>query len=85
MIVFSLDFQVNDSLPNVTFPLTHSFARNLPVNRPGHNNDTLFFWGFEKENGSLTSNGSTDPWIIWLQGGYVTCSNHFTVVPTWTF
>lgn len=27
-----LDFQVNDSLPNVTFPLTRSFAvRHLPL------------------------------------------------------
>lgn len=62
-------FEVKDSLPNVTFPLTRSFAGNIPVNRPGHDNDTLFFWAFEKENGSLTTNGSTDPWLVWLQGG----------------
>ncbi|KAL5531955.1 hypothetical protein ACEPAF_5518 [Sanghuangporus sanghuang] len=62
-------FQVNDTLPNITFPLTRSFAGNVPVNRPGYDNNTLFFWAFEKQNGSLTNNGSTDPWIIWLQGG----------------
>ncbi|KAH8115245.1 alpha/beta-hydrolase [Phellopilus nigrolimitatus] len=62
-------FQVNDSLPNVTFPLTRSFAGSIPVNRADHPNDTLFFWAFEKENGSLTTDGSTDPWVVWLQGG----------------
>jgi hypothetical protein len=49
-----IDFLVKDPLPNVTFPLERSFAGNLPVNRPYHPNDTLFFWGFEKTNGSLT-------------------------------
>ncbi|KAI5123819.1 hypothetical protein M0805_009111 [Coniferiporia weirii] len=62
-------FQVNDSLPNVTFPLTRSFAGNIPVNRANHPNDTLFFWAFEKQNGSLTNDTSTEPWLIWLQGG----------------
>ncbi|KAF9525356.1 Alpha/Beta hydrolase protein [Crepidotus variabilis] len=65
-------FKVNDKLPNVTFPITQSYAGNLPVNRAGHPNDTLFFWGFEKSPGSLsapltTSNGQ--PWGIWLNGG----------------
>ena len=65
------DFLVDEStLPNVTFTLTRSFAGNIPVNRAGHPNDTLFFWAFEKANGSLTSTSSTDPWLIWLQGGY---------------
>jgi carboxypeptidase D len=65
------DFEVKDPLPNVTFPLPRSFAGNIAVNRPNHPNDTLFFWGFEKSNGSLTSNSSTDPWGIWLNGGCV--------------
>ena len=69
---FSLDFEVKDTLPNVTVPLTRSFAGNIPVNRAGHPNDTLFFWAFEKQNGSLTvpaNETNLDPWIIWLQGG----------------
>ncbi|KAF7303613.1 Carboxypeptidase [Mycena indigotica] len=61
-------FEVTSPLPNITKPLTRSFAGNVGVNRAGHPNATLFFWAFEKTNGSLTS-GSTDPWIIWLNGG----------------
>jgi hypothetical protein len=49
-----LDFLVKDHLPNATFSIQSSYAGNLPVNRPGHPNDTLFFWAFEKTNGSLT-------------------------------
>lgn len=58
----------------MTVPLTRSFAGNIPVNRAGHPNDTLFFWAFEKQNGSLTApanKSNDDPWIIWLQGGWV--------------
>ncbi|KAJ7058539.1 alpha/beta-hydrolase [Mycena amicta] len=64
-------FEVTSSLPNVTQPLgVRSFAGNVGVNREGHPNATLFFWAFEKKNGSLTNaNSSTDPWIIWLNGG----------------
>ncbi len=43
------------------------------MDRPGHPNNTLFFWGFEKENGSLTAGDgerSNEPWGIWLNGGY---------------
>ena len=42
------------------------------MDRVGHPNDTLFFWAFEKENGSLTAGAnerSTEPWGIWLNGG----------------
>ncbi|KAG6821213.1 hypothetical protein H0H93_004034 [Arthromyces matolae] len=46
----------------------HSYAGNLPVQRAGHPNNTLFFAGFEKSTGSLTKN-SQDPWGIWLNGG----------------
>lgn len=49
-----LDFLVNGTLTNVSFPLPRSFAGSIPVNRPSHPNNTLFFWGFEKSNGSLT-------------------------------
>ena len=64
------DFEVKDPLPNVTFPLNRNFAGNIPVNRAGHPNDTLFFWGFEHKNGSLTSESNLDtPWAIWLNGG----------------
>lgn len=67
-----LDFEVKDPLPNVTVPLTRSFAGSIPVNRAGHPNDTLFFWAFEKQNGSLTvpaNKTNLEPWVIWLQGG----------------
>jgi carboxypeptidase D len=46
------------------------------VERRGFPNDTLFFWGFEKENGSLTVHAGereNEPWAIWLNGGFVTC------------
>ncbi|KAJ7769203.1 alpha/beta-hydrolase [Mycena maculata] len=63
-------FEVTDPLPNVTETLARSFAGNVGVNRTGHPNATLFFWAFEKANGSLTgSAAATDPWIIWLNGG----------------
>ncbi|KAJ7934228.1 alpha/beta-hydrolase [Mycena leptocephala] len=63
-------FEVTEPLlPNATTPLTRSFAGNVGVNRAGHPNATLFLWAFEKSNGSLASNSSTDPWIIWLNGG----------------
>lgn len=48
------DFLVKSNLPNATFALERSFAGSLPVNREGHPNNTLFFWGWEKSNGSLT-------------------------------
>ncbi|KAF9454245.1 alpha/beta-hydrolase [Macrolepiota fuliginosa MF-IS2] len=65
-------FRVKDPLPNITFPVEQSFAGNIPVQRAGHPNNTLFFVGFEKSNGSLTapsSDNNTDPWGIWLNGG----------------
>ncbi|TDL15660.1 alpha/beta-hydrolase [Rickenella mellea] len=65
-------FQVTDKLPNVTWDLGRNWAGNIAVNRPGHPNDTLFFWAFEKENGSLTAAANErggEPWGIWLNGG----------------
>ncbi|KAL9713485.1 hypothetical protein Ac2012v2_003096 [Leucoagaricus gongylophorus] len=62
-------FRVKDPLPNVTFHLGNSFAGNIPVNRAGHPNNTLFFVGFEKSSGSLTTNDDLEPWGIWLNGG----------------
>ncbi|KLO06645.1 alpha/beta-hydrolase [Schizopora paradoxa] len=65
-------FLVKDSLPNITFPINRNFAGNIPVNRAGHPNDTLFFWAFEQKQGSLTAStkeDSTTPWGIWLNGG----------------
>jgi hypothetical protein len=55
----ALDFLVKEQLPNMTFSLQRSFAGNIPVNRQGHPNNTLFFWAFEKTNGSLTNANST--------------------------
>ena len=66
------DFQVTQPLPNVTWDLGRNWAGNIPVNRAEHPNNTLFFWGFEKENGSLTAAAgerSDEPWAIWLNGG----------------
>ncbi|KII85865.1 hypothetical protein PLICRDRAFT_44287 [Plicaturopsis crispa FD-325 SS-3] len=65
-------FEVTEKLPNVTFDLTRNFAGNIAVGRAGHPNNTLFFWGFEKTNGSLTSGANetnNEPWGIWLNGG----------------
>ncbi|KAK7691074.1 hypothetical protein QCA50_006177 [Cerrena zonata] len=65
-------FEVTHPLPNITHHIPRNFAGNIPVNRPGHPNDTLFFWGFESKPGSLTRPAherNEDPWIIWLQGG----------------
>ena len=69
-----VDFEVTTKLPNITFALGRSFAGNLPVNRAGHPNNTLFFYGFEKSHGSLTvrsHSANGDPWGIWLNGGFV--------------
>ena len=66
------DFEVVEPLPNVSFPINRNWAGNIRVNRTGHQNDTLFFWGFEREEGSLTApahGGSNEPWAIWLNGG----------------
>jgi carboxypeptidase D len=44
------------------------------VDRAGFPNDTLFFWAWESQNGSLTASmgeRSGEPWGIWLNGGYV--------------
>lgn len=62
-------FQITEPLPNVTFSTGRNWAGNIPVDRPGHPNDTLFFWAIEKEDGSLTATESTEPWGIWLNGG----------------
>ncbi|KAI0705478.1 alpha/beta-hydrolase [Earliella scabrosa] len=72
-------FAVKNPLPGLNLTgraqrLPRSFAGNIPVNRAGHPNNTLFFWGFERQgtNGSLTAPAhanNTEPWIIWLQGG----------------
>ncbi|KZW00798.1 alpha/beta-hydrolase [Exidia glandulosa HHB12029] len=71
-------FLVNTStLPNVTFDLSRSFAGSVSTDTPGHPNNTLFFWAFEKEDGSLTRSvnvSSDDPWLIWLNGGPGTSS-----------
>ncbi|KAG6866596.1 hypothetical protein C0991_002084 [Blastosporella zonata] len=64
-------FQVTKPLPNVTFTTGgRMYAGNLPVQRAGHPNNTLFFTGFEKSTGSLTTTKSQEPWGIWLNGGY---------------
>ncbi|GLB41836.1 putative peptidase S10 family protein [Lyophyllum shimeji] len=65
-------FEVTKQLPNVTFDTGRSYAGNIPVQRPGHPNNTLFFVGFEKIPGSLTApakSNNNDPWGIWLNGG----------------
>ncbi|TFK46525.1 alpha/beta-hydrolase [Heliocybe sulcata] len=65
-------FQVTEALPNVTWTLGRNWAGNIGVQRPGHPNNTLFFWAFEKTDGSLTAaagENSDAPWGLWLNGG----------------
>ncbi|KAH9913993.1 alpha/beta-hydrolase [Epithele typhae] len=65
-------FEVTEPLPGVNFALPRSFAGNVGVDRAGHLNNTLFFWAFERENGSLTASAgdrANEPWGIWLNGG----------------
>ncbi|KAI0822442.1 alpha/beta-hydrolase [Trametes gibbosa] len=67
-------FEVKEQLQSIPTGLPRSFAGNIPVNRAGHPNNTLFFWGFEREgaNGTLTApahGDNTEPWILWIQGG----------------
>lgn len=64
-----LDFEVTDPLPNISFPVPRSFAGSISTNTPGHPNNSLFYWAFEKEHGSLTCEESNEPWLIWLNGG----------------
>lgn len=65
-----IDFEVNSSaISNVSFTLPTSYAGNLPVNRKGHPNNTLFFWATEKSFGSLNDDNPELPYLIWLQGG----------------
>ncbi|KAF7314221.1 Carboxypeptidase [Mycena kentingensis (nom. inval.)] len=62
-------FKVTAPLPNISFPISSGYAGNIAVQREGHPNNTLFFWGLEHKPGSLTASKSTDPWGIWLNGG----------------
>ncbi|KAJ3981145.1 alpha/beta-hydrolase [Lentinula detonsa] len=62
-------FEVVNPLPNVTWTSPRSFAGSISTETPGMPNNTLFFWGFEKINGSITSMNSSDPWMIYLAGG----------------
>ncbi|KAG9311810.1 Alpha/Beta hydrolase protein [Chiua virens] len=61
-------FRVTEYLPNVTWPLSRNWAGNIPVQRAGHPNDTLFFWASESSDGSFTADNG-EPWSIWLNGG----------------
>jgi carboxypeptidase D len=75
------DFQVTKPLPDVTFGLGRNWAGSVGVNRANYPNNTLFFWAFEKESGSLTAKAderTDEAWGIWLNGGYViaSCSWH---------
>lgn len=68
------DFQVTDKMPNITFDLGRNWAGSIPVGISDRPNNTLFFWAFEKENGSLTAAAgerNDEPWGIWLNGGCV--------------
>ena len=76
--VIITDFEVKYPVPGLNLTngtaLPRSFAGNIPVDRPDHPNNTLFFWGFERQgaNSTLTApahTNNTEPWIIWLQGG----------------
>jgi hypothetical protein len=62
------DFEVTDPLPNISFALPRSYAGSLSTQTVGYANNSAFFWGFEKQNGSLTQ-ASSLPWGLWLAGG----------------
>lgn len=65
-------FEVTAPLPNISFPMPRTYAGSVSVNRSGHANNTLFFVGFEKQDGSLAAadgERSNEPWMIWLNGG----------------
>ncbi|KAJ7737771.1 alpha/beta-hydrolase [Mycena maculata] len=62
-------FEVTEPLENVTWPLPRNWAGSISTKTVNSTNNTLFFWGFEKSNGSLTDTNSTEPWMIWLAGG----------------
>ncbi|KAJ6524154.1 Alpha/Beta hydrolase protein [Mycena capillaripes] len=62
-------FEVIDPLENVTWPLPRNFAGSISTKTVGSQNNTAFFWGFEKTNGSIADTNSTEPWMIWLAGG----------------
>lgn len=66
-----VDFKVNNSQLNLSFDPPSSYAGNIQTARPGHADDTLFFWAFETTTGSLINTTSGDPWLIWLNGGHV--------------
>jgi carboxypeptidase D len=68
-----LDFRVG-SLLNVDWTVGRGFAGNVDVMREGHPNNTLYFWAWEKHEGSLTAPADPsnhEPWMIWLNGGWV--------------
>ena len=54
--------------------MPRSYAGSVSVNSTEYANNTLFFLGFEKEDGSLSAaegERENEPWVIWLNGGYV--------------
>ena len=55
-------------LPNVTWAIGCQYAGNLPIQRG--TNLSLYFWGIESEEGSLTAPAGRNnaPWTIWLNG-----------------
>ena len=70
--ITSPDYEVKDPLPNVTWSMPRSFAGSVSVNRENHPNNTLFFYAFEREGGSLSAadgERAGEPWVIWLNGG----------------
>jgi hypothetical protein len=71
------DFKVTTKLPGLDFDIGTSYAGNINVQRAQHPKNSLFFWGFESQNGSLTADVGElmdRPWAVWLQGGCVLCS-----------
>ncbi|KAI0344379.1 alpha beta-hydrolase [Trametopsis cervina] len=70
-------FAVNSSSLGLGFDVGNSYAGNINVQRENHPNNTLYFWGFESQNGSLTAGPgelADRPWAVWLQGGPGTSS-----------
>ncbi|GJJ10263.1 hypothetical protein Clacol_004489 [Clathrus columnatus] len=67
----------SSTLPNATqCEMPSGYAGNVPVNRSGFSNDTLFMWAFEKTPGSLANESSTEIYVDNPVGtGYSTASD----------
>jgi hypothetical protein len=65
------DFFVKDNVPGVDFDISRSWAGNILTHPDKSANDYLFYWAFEREEGSLAAKKgerSNEPWAIHVDG-----------------